>query len=71
MLYLVNKKFQEAWKYIDSRILLKNEIDITKRYDKLKTLIDLDVNKKESINFDEVFAKHIFLNYVYFLSCYL
>ena len=47
MLYLVNKKFQEAWKYIDSRILLKNEIDITKRYDMLKTLIDLDVNKKK------------------------
>ena len=47
MLYLVNKKFHEAWKYIDSRILLKNEIDITKRYDMLKTLIDLDVNKKK------------------------
>jgi len=47
MLYLVNKKFKEAWEYIDSRILLKNEIDITKRYDMLKKLIDLDVNKKE------------------------
>ena len=47
MLYLLNKKFKEAWKYVDARILLKNEIDITKRYDMLKTLIDLDVNKKE------------------------
>jgi len=47
LLYLVYKKFKEAWKYIDSRILLKNEIDITKRYDMLKKLIDLDVNKKE------------------------
>jgi tetratricopeptide (TPR) repeat protein len=47
MLYLVNKKFKEAWEYIDARILLKNEIDITKRYDMLKTLIDLDVDKKQ------------------------
>ena len=47
MLHMVNKKFKAAWEYMDSRILLKNEIDVTKRYDMLKTFIDLDVNKKE------------------------
>jgi len=47
MLYVVNKKFKAAWEYMDSKILLKNEIDVTKRYDMLKTFMDLDVNKKE------------------------
>ncbi|MDC0126822.1 tetratricopeptide repeat protein [Methylophilaceae bacterium] len=46
-LYMANKNFKEAWKYMDSRILIKNELDVTKRYEKLKNVIDLDVNKKE------------------------
>ena len=54
MLYLVNKKFKEGWENADARILLKNEIDITKRYDMLKALIDLDVNKKELKNNEKI-----------------
>lgn len=47
MLYLVNKKFREGWENYDARILRKNEIDITKRYDMLKKNFDIDLETKE------------------------
>ena len=47
MVYLFNKKFKDGWKYSDARILLTNQFDVTKRYDKLKSFFDIDVDKKE------------------------
>ncbi|MDB4039847.1 tetratricopeptide repeat protein [Methylophilaceae bacterium] len=47
LFYLFNKNFKDGWKYIDSRILLKNQIDVTKRYEMLNSFFELDVNKKE------------------------
>ena len=47
MVYLLNKKFKDGWKYSDARILLTNQFDVTKRYDKLKSFFDIDVDKKE------------------------
>jgi len=46
LFHLCKKNFKDGWEYIDSRIILKNNIDVTKRYDMLKRVFELDVNKK-------------------------
>ena len=47
MLYLINKKFKEGWELYGARILQRNEHDVFKRYDKLKSYFDIDLDKKE------------------------
>jgi len=46
-IYLTKKKFKEGWEYYEARIPMRNEIDVMKRYDMLKTFFDIDVGKKE------------------------
>ncbi len=47
LLYLAKKNFKEGWKHYDSRMLFRNQIDVTKRHDKLNQILDVDLDKKE------------------------
>lgn len=47
LIYLAKKKFKEGWEYYEARIPMRNEFDVMKRYDMLKTFFDIDVGKKE------------------------
>ena len=47
MIYLAKKKFKEGWEYYEARIEMRNDIDVTKRFDMLKTFFDIDIGKKE------------------------
>ena len=48
ILYLLNKKFKEGWKLYGARILQRNEeLDVSKRYDKLKSYFDIDLDEKK------------------------
>ena len=47
MLYLSRKNFIEGWRHYEARIEMRNDIDVTKRFDMLKTFFDIDVGKKE------------------------
>jgi len=47
LIYLAKKKFKEGWEYHEARIPMRNEFDVMKRYDMLKTFFDIDVGKKE------------------------
>jgi tetratricopeptide (TPR) repeat protein len=46
LLYLTNKNFKEGWVNYEARILMRNEFDVTKRHDKLKSILEIDVGKK-------------------------
>ena len=47
LIYLARQSFKEGWKYYDSRMLIRNEIDVTKRHDMLKKFFEIDLDKKE------------------------
>ena len=47
LLYLTKKNFKEGWDYHEARILMRNEVDATKRYDSLQKFFNIDVGKKE------------------------
>jgi len=47
LIYLDKKKFKEGWEYYEARIEMRNDIDVTKRFDMLKTFFDIDIGKKE------------------------
>ena len=47
MLYLSRKNFIKGWRHYEARIEMRNDIDVTKRFDMLKTFFDIDVGKKE------------------------
>ena len=44
---MTKKKFKEGWEHYEARIPMRNEHDVMKRYDMLKTFFDIDVGKKE------------------------
>jgi tetratricopeptide (TPR) repeat protein len=47
MLYLSRKDFKEGWWQYEARIAMRNDIDVTKRYDMLKTFFDIDVGENK------------------------
>ncbi len=47
LLYLTRKNFKEGWDNYEASILMRNEIDVAKRYDMLKTFFDIDVGENK------------------------
>jgi len=47
MLYLSRKDFKEGWRHYEARIAMRNDMDVTKRTDKLKTFFDIDVGENK------------------------
>ena len=47
VMYLMNKNFKEGWEAYDVRTILRNELDVNKRYDKLKSYFDIVTDKKD------------------------
>jgi tetratricopeptide (TPR) repeat protein len=45
-LHLHKKNFSEGWKYFDNRVYVRNSIDKSTRFDKIKKYLDIDVDKK-------------------------
>ncbi len=47
VLQLSRKEFQKGWQNYEARIAMRNDVDVTKRTDKLKTFIDIDIGENK------------------------